>query len=79
MPDRVVVFLDWQNVYRGAREAFCRPQAPHWEGQVAPRGSCCASATRRHDVPDGQRRVWDSNPRGRVNALVVFKTTAIGH
>jgi hypothetical protein len=27
----------------------------------------------------GQRRVWDSNPRGRVNALVVFKTTAIGH
>jgi voltage-gated potassium channel len=25
------------------------------------------------------RRVWDSNPRGRVNALVVFKTTAIGH
>jgi hypothetical protein len=26
-----------------------------------------------------KRRVWDSNPRGRVNALVVFKTTAIGH
>ncbi len=23
MPDRVVVFLDWQNVYKGAREAFC--------------------------------------------------------
>ena len=22
----------------------------------------------------GQRRVWDSNPRGRVNALAVFKT-----
>ena len=27
----------------------------------------------------GQRRVWDSNPRGRVNALAVFKTAAIGH
>jgi hypothetical protein len=26
-----------------------------------------------------QRRVWDSNPRGRVNALAVFKTAAIGH
>jgi hypothetical protein len=25
------------------------------------------------------RRVRDSNPGGRVNALVVFKTTAIGH
>jgi hypothetical protein len=24
------------------------------------------------------RRVWDSNPRGRVNALAVFKTAALG-
>jgi hypothetical protein len=24
----------------------------------------------------GERRVWDSNPRGRVNALAVFKTCA---
>jgi uncharacterized LabA/DUF88 family protein len=36
MSDRVVVFLDWQNVYKGAREAFCAPGAPHWEGQVDP-------------------------------------------
>lgn len=36
MTDRVVVFLDWQNVYRGAREAFCGYSAPHWEGQVHP-------------------------------------------
>jgi uncharacterized LabA/DUF88 family protein len=36
MTDRVVVFLDWQNVYRGAREAFCAYGAPHWEGQVQP-------------------------------------------
>jgi hypothetical protein len=26
-----------------------------------------------------KRRAWDSNPRGRVNALMVFKTIAIGH
>jgi hypothetical protein len=26
-----------------------------------------------------QRRVWDSNPRWRVNATAVFKTAAIGH
>jgi uncharacterized LabA/DUF88 family protein len=32
----VVVFLDWQNVYKGAREAFCALQAPHWQGQVDP-------------------------------------------
>jgi len=36
MPDRVVVFLDWQNVYKGARRAFCSPLAPSWEGQVDP-------------------------------------------
>jgi len=36
VPDRVVVFLDWQNVYKGAREAFCTLQAPHWQGQVDP-------------------------------------------
>jgi len=36
VPDRVVVFLDWQNVYKGAREAFCAPHAPHWHGQVDP-------------------------------------------
>ena len=36
MPDRVVVFLDWQNVYKGAREAFCSLGSAHWEGQVDP-------------------------------------------
>jgi hypothetical protein len=36
MPDRVVVFLDRQNVYKGAREMFCAYGAPHWEGQVDP-------------------------------------------
>lgn len=36
MSDRVVVFLDWQNVYKGARETFCAVGSPHWEGQVDP-------------------------------------------
>lgn len=36
MSDRVIVFLDWQNVYKGAREAFCALHAPHWQGQVDP-------------------------------------------
>jgi hypothetical protein len=35
-PASVVVFLDWQNVYKRARDAFCGSQAPHWEGQVNP-------------------------------------------
>jgi len=36
VPARVVVFLDWQNVYKGAREAFCAIGGPHWQGQVDP-------------------------------------------
>ena len=36
MAERVVVFLDYQNVYRSARRAFCDPFAPHWEGQIDP-------------------------------------------
>ena len=38
MSDRVVVFVDYQNVYMSARNAFYpSPTAiPHWEGQVDP-------------------------------------------
>ena len=36
MPARVVVFLDWQNVYNSAREMYETLQAPHWRGQVDP-------------------------------------------
>lgn len=36
MPDRVVVFLDYQNVYRGARRAFHAETDPHWQGQIDP-------------------------------------------
>jgi hypothetical protein len=36
MSARVIVFLDYQNVYRGARRAFHQPLDPHWYGQVHP-------------------------------------------
>lgn len=34
--DRVVVFLDWQNLYKGARDAFHDRQAPSRLGMVDP-------------------------------------------
>jgi uncharacterized LabA/DUF88 family protein len=37
MVDRVAVFIDYQNVYCGAREAFCLPHEHHIRGQVDPR------------------------------------------
>lgn len=37
MTTRVAVFLDYQNVYRGARSAFGLTGGPHWAGQVYPR------------------------------------------
>lgn len=36
MADRVVVFLDYQNVYRGARETFHHYGADHTRGQIDP-------------------------------------------
>jgi uncharacterized LabA/DUF88 family protein len=36
-PDRVVVFIDYQNVYRSARDVYHDHQAdPHWYGQINP-------------------------------------------
>jgi len=37
VPDRVVVFVDYQNMYRSARRTFHTHEAdPHWCGQVSP-------------------------------------------
>lgn len=36
MSDRVVLFLDYQNVYRGARETFHEPSDNHRCGQIDP-------------------------------------------
>lgn len=38
MVERVFVFLDYQNIYRRARDAFHLTHEPHWEGQVHPYG-----------------------------------------
>lgn len=36
MPPRLCVFLDYQNVYKGARDAFHTWDAPSWQGQIDP-------------------------------------------
>ena len=36
MPDKVIVFLDVQNTYRGARDAFFIPSDHHTFGQFSP-------------------------------------------
>lgn len=36
MADRVIVFLDYQNVYQGARRTFHGHGEPHWRGQINP-------------------------------------------
>lgn len=37
MPKRIGVYIDYQNVYRRARNAFAVAGDPHWVGQVDPR------------------------------------------
>ena len=68
VPARVVVFLDWQNVYNGAREMFCTQQAPHWRGQVDP------VALARHLAGDSpfdrqlhQVRIYRGQPDGKLD------------
>jgi uncharacterized LabA/DUF88 family protein len=68
MADRVVVFLDWQNVYKGAREVFCTVNAPHWQGQVDP------LALARHlaaDSPFDRKlhhvRIYRGQPDGKLD------------
>jgi hypothetical protein len=36
MAARVVVFIDYQNVYWGARQTFHHPSDPFWSGQIDP-------------------------------------------
>ncbi|MEX1093416.1 MAG: NYN domain-containing protein [Acidimicrobiia bacterium] len=37
MADRVILFLDYQNVYMSARSLFHTSGAAHWNGQIDPR------------------------------------------
>jgi uncharacterized LabA/DUF88 family protein len=62
MAERVVVFLDWQNVYKGAREAFHQPTSASESGQVSPLRLAELIA---NEIPDGrlqQVRVYRGLP-----------------
>jgi hypothetical protein len=54
----------------------CSPEVPRQAGSSS---TSQASMTTVSGVCAGQRRVWDSNPRGSSRPLAVFKTAAIGH
>jgi uncharacterized LabA/DUF88 family protein len=65
---RIVVFLDYQNVYHRARDAFCAPDASANQGQVDPLALGHLLAGR---VPDGQVagvRVYRGRPSQRRDA-----------
>lgn len=65
---RVVVFLDYQNVYHRARDAFSSPAAPASEGQVDPLALGHLLASR---VPGGRMtgvRVYRGRPSQRRDA-----------
>jgi uncharacterized LabA/DUF88 family protein len=36
LPQRMALFIDYQNVYKGARRCFSQPGAPHMDGQIIP-------------------------------------------
>ena len=57
MAERVVVFVDYQNAYMGAREAFHRSAARYWEGQMNPHtlGRLLVEQSRRERVLAGVR------------------------
>jgi len=67
MAERVVVFLDWQNVYGGARESFHYPGSPSTDGQVDPLRLATQIAGQ---VPDGelqQVRIYRGLPSNAQN------------
>lgn len=68
MADPVVVFIDYQNTYQGARRTYHSPQDPHWCGQVDP------LELARHLVADSpfdrelaQVRVYRGQPDGKLD------------
>ncbi|MEI6452528.1 MAG: NYN domain-containing protein, partial [Actinomycetes bacterium] len=67
-PQRVVVFLDYQNVYHRARDAFCSPPASASQGQIDPPALGHLLAGR---VPGGRLtgvRVYRGRPSQRRDA-----------
>jgi uncharacterized LabA/DUF88 family protein len=77
---RAIVFLDYMNVYQGARRAFFRPDDPHWLGQFNPLllGQHLASASS-NGCSLEQVRVYrgqpgrDRDPKGHAAAQRQFQ------
>jgi uncharacterized LabA/DUF88 family protein len=68
VPDRVVVFLDYQNVYQGARRTFHGVQDPHWHGQVDPlRLAKHLAADSPFDRELAQVRIYRGQPDGKLD------------
>lgn len=59
-PPRLVVFLDYQNVYKGARECFHDRSAPHFNGQVDP-------------IKLGEYLAADSNPARNLIQVRIYR------
>lgn len=78
-PDRVIVFIDGQNMYRGARRAFFRdndrtaPSAPNICGQFHPRALAELLVARRSSGRDGrglaQVRIYRGQPDGYIDRI----------
>ncbi|MGH3502633.1 MAG: NYN domain-containing protein [Nocardioidaceae bacterium] len=68
LPDRVVVFFDYQNVYQGARRAFHGLTDPHWHGQADPvRLAKHLTADGPFDRELAQVRVYRGQPDGKLD------------
>lgn len=73
VPKRVVLFFDWQNVYKRAREAFESPSSPSHKGQADP-VDLAHVLTRKHAerFPDDefeltQIRIYRGRPRQQAD------------
>lgn len=64
MGRRLGLFIDYQNVYRGARRAFSFDSGPHWLGQVNPRALAELIAARQPDTTVETVRVYRGMPDG---------------
>jgi uncharacterized LabA/DUF88 family protein len=63
MPDRVVVFLDAQNIYKGARDCFFSRTAPFTDGQVDPHALAQLLVGRRNTASElEQVRIYTGQP-----------------
>jgi hypothetical protein len=68
VPERIVVFLDWQNVYRRGRDAFGGLVEPHTYGQVNPIILAERLVAKRQDAVLRQVRIYRGLPTNHADA-----------